>query len=480
VTTSPQGLRRSILQSVGAVAALARMRPSSVVFSIVVAIAALGGIAVWDEQREATAALDDFAHEQATLARAVAAALARETTTGRAPNLFDTDALRSAFAPVAEPATIALLAGPGQADFIASTGARYRMGSLTRQGHDDACAYTAAERESCWQALSREEAATLGLPERRAMAGFSAFEDPTGGRWRVVVVATAQRERDRERRAAWRLVLGFVLSSGLVLAFGTLALRRQRQELALSRELAVREAVRARDARLLRTNKLATLGALAIGVAHEVSTPLGVIVGRAEQLAPRVKDDERALRAVTAISEQADRIGSVVRSLLTLARGGAPSLDRVDPGKLAAAAAELVEHRFKEAGVALRLVAEDHLPEVASDARLLEQALVNLCLNGCDACDEGGRVEVTIERAGDRVAFVVTDDGAGIGDEAALRATEPFFTTKPEGKGTGLGLAIVNEIVHHHHGTFSIASRPGARGTEARIELPLAGTESRG
>jgi signal transduction histidine kinase len=237
----------------------------------------------------------------------------------------------------------------------------------------------------------------------------------------------------------------------------------------------VHEAVRARDERLVRADKLATMGALAIGIAHEVSTPLGVIVGRAEQLAPRVKDDPRAQHAVSAIAEQAERIERVVRGLLTLARGGAPSLERVGPTGLARAAVDLVSHRFDAAGVALRLAAEENLPHVACDARLLEQALVNLLLNACDACDEGGHVIVSVERAGDKVAFVVTDDGEGIGTQAALRATEPFFTTKPEGKGTGLGLAIANEIINHHQGKLAIAARASTRGTEARIELPAQG-----
>jgi two-component system NtrC family sensor kinase len=457
-----------------------RLSPSSIVLSIVVAIGVLGGIAYWDEGREAQAALDDFAHEQATLAKGVAAALEPMVASQKDPEL-EAVALRRAFAPVAEPETLALLQGPEQTGFVSSTGtgALFSMPALERSAGEEPCGYSQArgEKTSCWKALSREEAASLGLPERRAMAGESGFTDSAGGAWRVVVVATARRERDRERRAGWRLVLGFALTSGLVLAFGTLALRKQQKELALYRELSVREAVRARDERLIRADKLATLGALAIGIAHEVSTPLGVIVGRAEQLAPRVKDDERAQRAVTAIAEQANRIESVVRSLLTLARGGAPSLDPAPPKRLAAAAVELVEHRFQAARVTLRLETEEPLPDVACDARLLEQALVNLVLNACDACSEGGRVDLRVERTADRVAFVVIDDGPGIGADAALRATEPFFTTKPEGKGTGLGLAIANEIVGHHQGTFSIGPRPGGRGTEARIELPLAGTE---
>lgn len=448
------------------------MSPSAIVLSIVLAIASLGGIAYWDEAREATAALDDFAHEQATVASGLAAALQTRAALQLVPVEFDPLALRDAFAPVADPETLALLKPPGQSGFLTSSGRRgVRFPAL--EVADAECSLGAAER-SCWRRILASEAEPLGLPSRTAMAGISGFTDQDGGHWRVVVIATARRERDREKRAEWRLILGFTLSSGLVLAFGTLALRKQRQELALARELAIKEAVRARDERLIRADKLATMGALATGIAHEVSTPLGVIVGRAEQLAARVKGDERAERAVTSIAEQADRIGRIVRSFLTLARGGTPSLERVDPAALAKAAVDLVEHRFDKAGVTLHLSADEGLPRVACDARLMEQALVNLLLNACDACQRGGKVDLRVRRDGDQVAMVVTDDGAGISPDAALRATEPFFTTKPEGKGTGLGLAIASEIVHHHQGELSIAPRRGASGTEARIELPRA------
>jgi signal transduction histidine kinase len=101
--------------------------------------------------------------------------------------------------------------------------------------------------------------------------------------------------------------------------------------------------------------------------------------------------------------------------------------------------------------------------------------LVNLLLNACDACNEGGTT-VTLSIHGDRerVAFVVTDDGVGISPAVAKRATEPFFTTKPEGKGTGLGLAIANEIVKHHCGSLTLSPRVDGRGTRVCVELPVA------
>src|SRR3954463_13880688 len=96
---------------------------------------------------------------------------------------------------------------------------------------------------------------------------------------------------------------------------------------------------------------------------------------------------------------------------------------------------------------------EPDLPRIACDPKLFEQVLVNLLLNACDACAEGGQVELSVRSRvkGERMAFIVTDDGEGITPEVAGRAAEPFFTTKSEDVGTGLGLAIANEIVKHHH-----------------------------
>jgi signal transduction histidine kinase len=111
---------------------------------------------------------------------------------------------------------------------------------------------------------------------------------------------------------------------------------------------------------------------------------------------------------------------------------------------------------------------------VKCEPRLLEQALVNLLLNACDACDVGGHVALRVICHEARVKFVVDDDGEGITPEAAARATEAFFTTKAAGVGTGLGLAIANEIVKHHGGTISIAARDSKKthGTRASIDVP--------
>ena len=503
----------------------------SLVLGMVGAITVVATIVYWDASRESLAALDDFAEEQATLARSVGSALRvrldqrRESalatargleasgmtnaTTGdtppvtmrpvgigpaRAPETGQAFAVRLAVAPgrVAEVALLTrdLVEGieeiekPGARMLLLQRPENHGLVSTDGRFVPSSSIASALNAGRASLRLTRAEAARLGLPERTAMVGLATVDAGELGRWGVATVATAERERDREVRAEWRFVLGVILASGLVLAFGGVAVSKQRKELELARELIVAEAQKQRDERLVRADKLATMGALATGIAHEVSTPLGVIMGRAEQLLPMVQADERARRALDAILAQAERINGIIRGFLSLARGDAPQLERARPSDLAGVAVDLVEHRFVNAGVSLTTDIAPGLPTVSCEPRLFEQVIVNLLLNACDACEPGGHVTLRLRADADRVAFVVTDDGSGIPADAAARILEPFFTTKPAGSGSGLGLAIANEIVKHHNGSLSVESRSDlssrdssnpsirARGTRACIQLP--------
>lgn len=426
-------------------------------------------LAWWDEQREADAALADLQAEQSVLASSLADDLREHVTAaadaGRAGNL-EASGLVDTEHRVARPGELLLLVkAPGDEGFHATDGRTMTSPTLLE-------AFTRGLRTL---RLTPAQAAELGLPARTSMAGIAHVDEGKLGHWGVISVASAARERDREKRAVWRLVLGVVLASGLVLVFGGAALRRQRKTLELQRELAVANVQRERDEDLLRAERVAMMGTFAMGIAHEVSTPLGVIVGRAEQLLARSQNaDERTTRSAQAILGQADRIQHIVRRFLDMARGGPPSLERVDPGRLVREVAGSVEHRFSKADVGLRLDIPPTMPAIHCDKDLLEHAIINLLLNACEACDRGGQVELAVRSDAEQVAFVVTDDGAGISLEAASRAKEPFFTTKPQGVGTGLGLAIATEIVKSHRGELTIGPNPSGKGTKALIEIPIA------
>jgi signal transduction histidine kinase len=407
-----------------------------------VAIAAMALLAYWDAVRESSAALGDFADEQTTLAQSLSAG--------------EPGAIADRARAIEQPgARRVLIAAPGTDQLEFSDGQHVHQPTIERGFQSNAP----------WVRLSREESAALGLPARTAMVGLA-----KKGAYGIAVVTTARRERDREIRAQWRDVLGVLVSSALVLGFGGLALRNQRKELELARELAVAAKELERDERLVRADKLATLGAIATGIAHEVSTPLGVIAGRAEQIIPKLANDERGRNAALAILEQTQRINEVIRGFLGLARGGSPSLARMAPESCVNAARDLVLHRFEKADVTLTVDVDPDLPWIACERRLFEQVLVNLLLNACEACAAGDHVALSVASSNDRVVFQVLDDGAGITKEAAARVTEPYFKTKPE--GTGLGLEISNEIVKHHNGVFAIGPREDGTGTRASVELP--------
>ncbi len=439
---------------------------------MLVAVSAVTALGLLDQQREAAKALDDFSREQSVLATAVAAEVRTrlELHARVDPHASTSVLLEDVLAGVRHvevPSALILLVGPPRdAGFVATDGRIIPSERLL----------WALDAGAAHVMLERDEAAQVGLPARIAAAGLARVEDPQGGVWRVVVIESAQRLRDRQERARVRLALGLVLATGLVLAFGGVALWLQRKELGLERELAVRALELERDAQLQRADKMATLAALSTGIGHELATPLAVILGRAEQLEGRFSGDERARRSLDAIIEQVDRIKRIMRGFLALARGEAPSLEQIAPADLIRAAVGLVRHRFTKARVELDVDADEGLPHVPCDPPLVEQALVNLLLNACEACEPGGLVEISAHMDGEKLVFLVTDDGAGITDDDASRACEPFFTTKPS--GTGLGLAIANEIVKHHGGVLSLRARtdrpPPARGTQAAVTLQIA------
>jgi signal transduction histidine kinase len=434
---------------------------------MLLAVVAVVALALLDQKFEAEAALQDYAREQVLLARttgrALAAQLRMAELQGRAPAAAQLLARvlpdQSEFAQVH---TLALVQPPNGATLYTASGRAVQSPVLQ----------AAIARGAGWLLLQRAEAQALGLPARSAVAGIARAEGGALGRWNVAVVASAARERDRAAHARWRSLLSVLLAAAIIVAFGGALLRAQRAQWRLERVLELAALREERDGQLARESRAATMLTLAAGVAHEVSTPLNVIAGRAEQLLAVAHEEERVRRPARAILDQSQRIREVVRGFLDLARGHEPVLQDVAPHAVVSAAVELVLHRFEAAGVALSCVASRDLPAVSGDARLLEQALVNLLLNACDACARGGRVQVQASASSGAVQFVVEDDGVGISEAHAARVLEPFFSTKPHAQGSGLGLAVTKEIVAMHRGTLQVeASHP--RGTRAAFVIPV-------
>lgn len=441
----------------------ARVVPALAIWMIV-AIVGVAGLAYWDHQRESRAVLIEFADDQAWLADALARVVAERLVSiernarveGLQPDAVPLDGVLSSVRSLERPDDLRVLVqAPGRTEVVGTDGRPVRAVAILA-GFD---------RNGRSVTLTRAEASQLGLPRRMAVAGLARVD----GGWRLAVVASAQSERDREMRGRGRLLLGVALVAALVILFGGAALRRRTKELELEHALQISSIEGERSEELARADKLATMGALATGIAHEVSTPLAVIAARGESIATNAPDDN-ARRSGEVIVEQAKRINEVIRGFLDLARGHARPFEQGDPKTLARNAMHLVSHRFAKAGVTLE-VRLDAIAPVACDPRLFEHAIVNLLLNACDACTDGGMVELAVRGDAERVAFLVTDDGEGIAEEDASRLMAPFFTTKAE--GSGLGLAIASEIVKHHRGSLVLRPRGDSRGTQAIIELPV-------
>jgi two-component system, NtrC family, sensor kinase len=437
----------------------ARIRTSRLVWSVGIAIGLVGSLAYWDAARASRAALADLAEEQVNLARGMAAALALRT-----------DGLSEAVADHV-PRELAAVERQGSLKLFLLPPDGFSLEASGGQSVSSDRVVDAARRGDAIVRLSRTEAGELGLPTRAAFVGLATVDRGPLAGWTIAAAATARRERDRDRWAQERSILSVLTATALLLVFGVVALRNQRNELELQRELALAALRDEQNERLASATRTAALGTLAIGVAHEVSTPLGVITGRAEQLLLKVRDDQKGAAAVQVILDQTHRISQVIRGLLGLARGDRVSADHLSAAGLVHGARALVEHRFDKAGIPLAIDVPANLPTITGDARLIESALVNLLLNACDACAPGGHVRLSVEAHGSAVRFSVVDDGSGISAQHAEKVLEPFFTTKASGEGTGLGLAIANEIVKSHLGTLSLTPR-FPRGTSAVVEIP--------
>jgi signal transduction histidine kinase len=227
------------------------------------------------------------------------------------------------------------------------------------------------------------------------------------------------------------------------------------------------------------SEKMAMVGQLAAGLAHEVGAPLHVIRGRADLLAKRFEAGDARSRDVRIITEQIDRITGIVHGLLDFARQKEPRLSSVDVVPVADGVIELLDTELRPAGIRARRTGLD-AATVRGDRDQLQQVLLNLLLNAVQALrdqdDQAGdrSIEVAVAtdaRDGrDEVVLTVSDSGPGIPEALRERIFEPFFTTRPDGRGTGLGLAIARRIVEEHGGVVTVADRAG--GTTVVVRLP--------
>lgn len=230
---------------------------------------------------------------------------------------------------------------------------------------------------------------------------------------------------------------------------------------------------------LQQSEKMAALGGLLAGVAHELNNPLSVIVGQSTLLMEGAEEPKVKTRAEK-IHKAADRCSRIVKSFLALARRKPPERKAVDINAIISASLELLSYQFRNENVAVKLDLAPNLPNVNGDGDQLTQVFTNLALNAAQALhDWAGERQMTIHTAaeGDKVVIRVVDTGPGIAPELRSRVFEPFFTTKGSSGGTGVGLALCLNIIETHGGQMRLESTTG-HGATFTIALPAVSAEA--
>jgi two-component system NtrC family sensor kinase len=241
------------------------------------------------------------------------------------------------------------------------------------------------------------------------------------------------------------------------------------------------------EQQLIRSEKLASLGTLVAGIAHEINNPLGIIAGYSEALLDRAKeqsllenkDFEDFPEYLDTIHNEMFRCKGILRSLLDFARPSGGTFRDLDINELIKEVILLVNHKAKRLKHNIELRLNRDLPKICADPGNLRQLFMNIIINSIYFTPSEGSIVITSEmdkpgRDSGIIKVSVSDTGPGIPDEIIEKIFDPFFTTKPVGEGTGLGLSICHKIVEAHNGTIDVESEAG-RGTTFTIRFPTKG-----
>jgi PAS domain S-box-containing protein len=222
------------------------------------------------------------------------------------------------------------------------------------------------------------------------------------------------------------------------------------------------------------SQKMAAVGQLAGGVAHEINNPLTVILGFAQLELLSAEKNSTLHQSLEAMERESLRCKKLVSDLLMFSRDWKEEKLIGDINEVVENAFMLVESQLKSKKIAVSKNYEQSLPEIMMNADRMQQVIINLLSNAKDAVLEGGQISVTTKQNIDKIQIEVKDNGEGISENARKHLFEPFFSTKKQGEGTGLGLSICYEIVSKHNGTIEMTSEKG-KGTTFIIKLPLTG-----
>lgn len=224
---------------------------------------------------------------------------------------------------------------------------------------------------------------------------------------------------------------------------------------------------------LQHVERLAFVGELSAGIAHELNEPLGRILGFAQLIKKGGELNEQQSEDIERIIKASLYTREIIKKLMIFSRQMPQQFTKVNLNTITTSILYFIDVRFQSRGIEIIKQLGEKLPDILADEVQLSQVLVNLITNSVHAMPEGGRIAVITKTKGDHISLMVKDTGIGMTPEVKHKIFEPFFTTKPVGQGTGLGLSVVQGIIDGHDGKITVKSTPG-KGTTFEILLPLA------
>jgi PAS domain S-box-containing protein len=226
------------------------------------------------------------------------------------------------------------------------------------------------------------------------------------------------------------------------------------------------------EQQILKADRLASMGQLSAGVAHEVNNPLGLILGYTQLLLQDEPEETQRFKDLKIIEKHTKNCKKIVEDLLKFTRSSETRMQPFEVNELITEVVQVVEHQFESTHVTIGLELGD-IPMCTGDEEKLKQVIMNLLMNAQQAIDGKGHILITTthDRTKGETLITVTDTGAGMAPEILDKIFDPFFTTKPTGEGTGLGLSVSYGIVQEHGGEIRVESTPGS-GTTFTVMLP--------
>ncbi len=267
-----------------------------------------------------------------------------------------------------------------------------------------------------------------------------------------------------------------LVSTLLIVLYVTIAIsersRRKNVEISTIREQLTRREQPRSEEEILREEKLASLGKMSAGIAHEINNPLTIILTNVEMAIEDMESDNDTRELLEIVKEEVVRCRQIIGKLLTFSRGEGVGRKLCEAGNVLEDSIALIRNYASLNGVEI----DKDIPSETIQCRInqnhMKQVLFNIMMNGIQAMSDGGRLKVGLnQRAGECVMFTVEDTGCGISKSLLSKIFDPFFTTKKTGEGTGLGLSICHRLVEIHHGIIDIESVE-KKGTKVTVRLP--------